>query len=117
RHPDVLKLQQQISQWEALKQNVETPMASSQKGQAYADIAGPASQPALIDVDSRLKAVRAEIENDKQEVDKLRKGIEASQSRLRITPVREQQVTDVTRSYENSRQYYRASLKKKLDSD
>src|SRR5216684_9132983 len=27
RHPDVLKLQQQINQWEALKQNVETPMA------------------------------------------------------------------------------------------
>jgi len=117
RHPDVLKLQQQINQWEALKQNVETPVASSQKGQAHADIAGPASQPALIDVDSRLKAVRAEIENDKQEVDKLRKGIEAIQSRLRITPVREQQMADVTRNYENSRQYYQSLLQKKLESE
>jgi len=119
RHPDVLKLRQQIDQWEALKQNVETPVTTSQKDQAHADIdiAGPASQPALIDVDSRLKAVRAEIENHHQEVEKLRKGIDAVQSRLRITPMREQQMAEVTRNYENSRQYYQSLLQKKLESE
>src|SRR5437879_5505602 len=91
RHPDVLKIRQQIDQWEALKQNVETPVYTSQKGhdQDDIDMAGPASQPALIDVDSRLKAVRAESEHPHQEVEKLRKGIDAVQSRLRITPMRE----------------------------
>src|SRR2546425_6193141 len=117
RHPDVLKLRQQIDQWKALKQNVETPVAPSQKDQAHADIDGPASQPALIDVDSRLKAVRAEIENHHQEVEKLRKGIDAVQSRLRITPMREQQMAEGTRNYENSRQYYQSLLQKKLESE
>src|SRR3989454_10541602 len=35
RHPDVLKLRQQIDQWEVLKQNVQTPVASFQKVQTH----------------------------------------------------------------------------------
>ena len=117
RHPDVLKLRQQIDQWEALKQNLERPAGGSQNVQANADSTTFAGQPALIDVESRLKAVEAEIENDKKEVDKLQKDIEEIQSRLRVTPVREQQLSEVTRNYENSRQYYQSLLQKKLDSE
>ena len=117
RHPDVLKLQQEIAQWETLKQDVEASPAGSQKGQAGTDIAERAGQPALIDVDSRLKAVTAEIENDKREVDKLRKRIEVIHSHLSLTPMREQQLAEVTRNYENSRQYYQSLLQKKLESE
>lgn len=116
-HPDVLKLRQHIHQWEALRQNVQKSAGSSQKVPANTDIAGLAGQPALIDVDSRLKAVGAEVETDKQEVDKLRKDIEAIHLRLRITPVREQQLSEVARNYENSRQYYQSLLQKKLESE
>src|SRR3989454_3710750 len=117
RHPGVLKLQQEIAQWETLKQDVEASPAGSQKGQAGTDIAERVGQPALIDVDSRLKAVTAEIENDKREVDKLRKRIEVIHAHLSLTPMREQQLAEVTRNYENSRQYYQSLLQKKLESE
>src|SRR5207302_4220181 len=116
RHPDVLNLQQEIAQWETIKQDLAAAPAGCQKGQAGTDIAERASQPALIDVDSRLQAVTAEIENDKREVDKLRKRIEVIHSHLSLTPMREQQLAEVTRNYENSRQYDQSLLQKKLES-
>src|SRR5207245_9127471 len=95
-HPDVMQRQQEIAQCETIKQDVEASPAGSQKGQAGTDIAERAGQPALIDVDSRLKAVTAEIENDKREVDKLRKRSEVSHSHVTLTPMRAQQLPDVT---------------------
>ncbi len=110
RHPDVQKLREQIDQWKALKQNVEAAPAGFPEG------AGPTGNPALIEVDSRLKAVAAEIRDRKAEVEGLRKRIDQIQARLGLTPVREQQLAGVTRNYENSRKYYQSLLQKQLES-
>src|SRR5207245_4328105 len=48
---------------------------------------------------------------------KLRKRNEVIHSRLSLTPMREQQLAEVTRNYENSRQYYQSLLQKKLESE
>jgi uncharacterized protein involved in exopolysaccharide biosynthesis len=70
-----------------------------------------------MEVESRLKAVALEVQNRQKEADGLRSQIRDLQSRLSLTPVREQQLAEVTRSYENSREYYQSLLKKKLQSE
>lgn len=70
-----------------------------------------------MEIESRLKAVAVEVRNRQMEADKLRNRVQEFQSRLSLTPVREQQLAEVTRAYENSREYYQSLLKKKLQSE
>ena len=111
KHPDVVRLQEQISEWEKLKKRAAD---SSNGSQAATDVV---DQPALAEVDSRLKAIEAEISNDKQQADKIRKQIGEVQTRLSLTPVREQQLAEVTRNYQNSRENYQSLLDKELQSE
>ena len=46
----------------------------------------------------------------------LRQQIGVYQSRLNLTPLREQELAEVTRNYENSRQNFQSLLQKKLQS-
>lgn len=127
QHPDILKLKEKISQWETLRQQLSAEPASSQKkadqasgqkkDEAHAAAAAATPDPALIEVESRLKAVALEIQDGQKEVDALRTRIGEFQSRLNLTPVREQQLAEVTRAYDNSRQYYQSLLQKKLQSE
>jgi polysaccharide chain length determinant protein (PEP-CTERM system associated) len=111
KHPDVVRVQKQIAEWEQLKKRVvETP--SDSKGTPEV-----ADQPALAEVDSRLKAIEVEIGNNKQQVEKLRKQIDNVQGRLSLTPVREQQLAEVTRNYQNSRENYQSLLEKEMQSE
>jgi polysaccharide chain length determinant protein (PEP-CTERM system associated) len=111
KHPDVIKVQKQIVEWEQLKKRVEDTASDSK------DAHEAASQPALAEVDSRLKAIDVEIANNKQQAEKLRKQIDEVQSRLSLTPVREQQLAEVTRNYQNSRENYQSLLDKELQSE
>src|SRR5262249_38650132 len=65
---------------------------------------------------SQLKANELEITNRKQEVKALENQIEQYQARLNLTPIREQQLTDVARNHEQSRANYESLLAKKLQS-
>ncbi|MBZ5700340.1 MAG: hypothetical protein LAN84_00675 [Acidobacteriia bacterium] len=116
QHPDVVRVKEQIAQWEELKKRAEKPSPASagQQTETATEISG---QPALAEVESRLKAIEAEISNNKQHAEKLRKQIEGVQGRLSLTPVREQQLAEVTRNYQNSRQYYQSLLEKELESE
>lgn len=111
RHPDVLRLKQQIAKLQSDKTQTDTPSADSGRGQSAAD------QPAIAEVDSRLKAVEAEITNNKEQAGKIRRQIEEVRGRLGVTPVREQQLAEVTRNYENSREHYQSLLQKELESE
>ncbi len=113
-HPDIVKLKEEIAQREALKKRQEAEQASGQNGAASP---GATADPAFIEVESRLKAVVIEIQDRQKQADELRTRIREFQSRLNLTPVREQQLAEVTRAYENSRQYYQSLLQKKLQSE
>lgn len=117
-HPDVLRLKGQIAQWEKVKKRNDDAAAAAQSGNGDGAASGDAAtQPALAEVESRLKAIEAEIANSKQQAEKLRKQSADVQSRLSLTPVREQQLAEVTRNYQNSRENYQSLLQKELESE
>jgi protein tyrosine kinase modulator len=115
-HPDVVRVKEEISQWEELKKKgADSPAPATGTG-ATEEATAPADRPALAEVESRLKAVEVEIANDKQRADKLNHQLEEVRGRLNLTPVREQEIADVTRDYQNSREYYQSLLQKESES-
>ncbi len=116
-HPDVDKLKDQIAEWTARQKGLETEPVGTPGGDTQGAAATPVREPAVAEIDSRLKATQAEIENYKRGIKELQSRIATFQSRLNLTPLREQQLAEVTRNYENSRQNYQSLLQKKLQSE
>jgi uncharacterized protein involved in exopolysaccharide biosynthesis len=71
----------------------------------------------LAEVESRLKVNKAEIDDYQESAKKLRGRIDDLESRLNLTPLREQQLAEVNRNYENSKQNYQSLLQKKMQSE
>jgi succinoglycan biosynthesis transport protein ExoP len=115
KHPDVDNLKDQIAQWDAIRQRLETQKKPEQAGGKPAEVY--AGDPATADVDSRLKATRVEIDSDQAQIKDLHRKITDEQSRLNLTPLREQQLAEITRDYDNSKQNYQSLLQKKLQSE
>jgi uncharacterized protein involved in exopolysaccharide biosynthesis len=67
-----------------------------------------------MEVESQLKAIKVEIENRQRAVQDLQNRIGEYQGRLNMTPVREQQMAELTRNYDQSRKNYE-QLEAKLD--
>lgn len=117
QHPDVVRLKEQISQWEQRKQRSAQSASTAKTNSSDSAAHTAADQPALAEVESRLKALEVEIANSNQQAEKLRKQIDDVRSRLSLTPVREQQLAEVTRNYQNSHEYYQSLLQKELESE
>jgi succinoglycan biosynthesis transport protein ExoP len=98
KHPDVVRLTKEISDWEATVQRLKTaPMANAE-------------------VDSRLKATLAEVETERRESNELRRRIREVQGQLSQIPVREQEMAELTRQYDNAKANFQSLLQKKLGS-
>jgi len=119
RHPDVLKIDRQIAESEALLERLaKAPKASEgEKGQAAGASGGVQGDTSLAQLNSQLEANRLEIANLSEEQKRLKSQIEQYQSRLNLTPVREQQLTDLLTNYELAKQNYADLLKKKTESE
>ena len=65
-----------------------------------------------MEVESQLKANKVEIENRQHSIQDLQKRIGEYQGRLNMTPMREQQMAELTRNYEQSRKNYEELLAK-----
>jgi succinoglycan biosynthesis transport protein ExoP len=117
RHPDVDKVRDQIAGWEQSRKQLEQKPDSAPPAGASAATISSLETPAAAEVESRLKATQAEIENYQSEAKHLRERMADLQSRLNLTPLREQQLAEVSRNYENSRQNYQSLLQKKLQSE
>jgi protein tyrosine kinase modulator len=117
RHPDVDKVRDQIAGWEQSRKLLEQNPDSAPSAEASAVTIPSTETPAVAEVESRLKATQAEIENYQSEAKHLRERMADLQSRLNLTPLREQQLAEVNRNYENSRQNYQSLLQKKLQSE
>ncbi len=114
KHPDVLALKDQIAEWEGRARGADPAPAGGKPGPSQI---GEPGDPNLIEVESRLKAVDAQIVAEQKEAADLRRRSRDLQNRLNVTPVREQQLAEVTRNYENSRQAYQSLLQKKMQSE
>jgi polysaccharide biosynthesis transport protein len=129
RHPDVRKLKDQIAETEKLKAKINAAMkeaASTKRGsddnqdtasavpQSREDLR---SMSPMMEIESQLKANRLEGENRKKEIERLKSSITQFQGQLNQTPLREQQLADLTRDYDQSRANYESLLAKKNQSE
>jgi uncharacterized protein involved in exopolysaccharide biosynthesis len=71
----------------------------------------------MVELESQLKVNRIETANRQRTIQDLRARVGEYQARLNRAPVREQQLTDLTRGYDQSRANYDSLLKKKNDSE
>ena len=120
RHPDVRKLKQQIAETEATRDRIIADLKA--KDSVPAD---PNAANAIIEVDpsspaaqlqGQIQSNRIEIASRERAVTDLKAKVVDYQARLNQEPVREQQLSDLTRGYEQSKANYDELLKKKNES-
>jgi polysaccharide biosynthesis transport protein len=125
RHPDVRKLEEQIAKTEKMRDQIAADLkAKASAAQAdptatnatqnAADTRDPSSP--MMQLQGQLQANRVEIANRQQGIAELKTKVTDYQARLNQEPVREQQLSDLTRGYEQSKANYDELLKKKNES-
>jgi|SRR5580658_29874 succinoglycan biosynthesis transport protein ExoP len=124
RHPDVRKLKDQIAQTEKMRDQLIAGLSTKngEEGSA-ANAANPVGQgtdPAqvslLAPIQSQLRSNQLEITNREHSVTALKAKVDDYQARLNQEPIREQQLADLTRGYEQSQANYDALSKKTNES-
>jgi polysaccharide chain length determinant protein (PEP-CTERM system associated) len=120
-YPDVRKVKDQIAKTERMRQQVQNDLKASaakntdaSDGASYtsAKDAGP-----VLELQSQLKANQIEIHNRQQAIKNLEARISLYQAHLSDAPIREQQLAELNRGYEQSKADYDALFKKKNDSE
>jgi uncharacterized protein involved in exopolysaccharide biosynthesis len=125
RHPDVRKVKEEIVKREKLRDqmlaSLKAKTNSAQKGDPNAsassetaDLKDPSSP--MMQLQSQLQANRVEVANRERGIADLKAKVTDYQARLNQEPVREQQLSDLTRGYEQSKANYDDLLKKKNES-
>ena len=117
RHPDVEKLQDEIADWEQKRKQLEGKQDDTTPKDPSVNPATRAPSVSLAEVESRLKVTTAEIDDYQESGKKLRARMDDLEKRLNLVPMREQQLAEVNRNYENSRQNYQSLLQKKMQSE
>ncbi len=123
-HPDVIALKEKIANTEKLKKDLEAEIASHPDADKAKNGADPTmaaevqrgSTTPMMQVQSQIKAINLEIENDGQRVKDLESQISSYRSRLNLTPQTEQQLADISRGYEESKANYNSLLQKQNQS-
>jgi succinoglycan biosynthesis transport protein ExoP len=122
RHPDVRKVKEQIAKTEKMRDQIVASLktkaaAAADPNAAAADAADvrDASSP-MVQLQGQVQANRVEIANRERSVAELEAKVTGYQARLNQEPVREQQLSDLTRGYDQSKANYDELLKKKNES-
>jgi succinoglycan biosynthesis transport protein ExoP len=122
RHPDVRKVKEQIAKTEAMRDQLlesmktKGPDATVDGADSASNHVDPIQSPILAQVQSQLRANQLEITNREHAVATLKAKVDDYQGRLNQEPVREQQLADLTRGYDQSKANYDDLLKKKNES-
>lgn len=121
RHPDVVRLKQEIAATEKLKaQASPTIKSSATSDDTGSSLAGGAADTqqvaAVVQIESQAKANELDITNRKNEIKKIEADIESYQQRLNLTPAREQELTAITRDHDQSLANYESLLAKRNQS-
>lgn len=125
RHPDVRKVREQIAKAEIMKQQITADLKAKASAPATDDNSTiiPRSDAEIremspmAELGSQLKVNRIEIVNREHALEELKGKIAEYQARLNREPVREQQLAELTRNYDQSRANYDTLLKKRNDSE
>jgi|SRR5579859_2451327 len=112
RHPDVRKLKDQIAKTQRMRELA----AEAGSGDGGVNNAAATQPSALAQLQSQLQSNQVEIANRERSIAELKGKVNEYQSRLNQEPVREQQLADLTRGYEQSKANYDDLLKKKNES-
>jgi polysaccharide biosynthesis transport protein len=116
-HPDVRKVEQQIAETEKTKAKLAASLnaaaANSQQDSSATSSNGDMS---LAQLESQLKANQIETANRERSLATLQAKINDYQGRLGQAPIREQQLADLSRGYEQSKANYDDLMKRKNSS-
>jgi polysaccharide chain length determinant protein (PEP-CTERM system associated) len=122
-HPDVRKLKEQIAKTEKMRDQALADLKNgagatpSDKDTSADRGNGDPTQASLVaQLQGQLKANQVEMANREQSIAGLKEKVNDYQARLNTEPVREQQLADLTRGYEQSKANYDDLLKKKNQS-
>jgi succinoglycan biosynthesis transport protein ExoP len=123
QHPDIRSLKVEIAKTERMRSELSAELknknnggSQSEKGAAAADPADVAQNAPILQLESQLQANKTEIVNRQQSIAGLQVKINDYQARLNDEPVREQQLADLTRGYDQSKANYDGLLKKEIES-
>jgi polysaccharide biosynthesis transport protein len=125
RHPDVRNVKEQIAKTEKIRQQLLMDLKAGKSVSAADNTAqSSANDPVtengtpspIAQIKSQLRVNELEISNRNHSILELKNKIADYQVRLNEEPVREQQLADVTRGYDQSKAIYDDLLKKKNDS-
>jgi polysaccharide biosynthesis transport protein len=108
RHPDVVRLRDQISKAEKLRVQMEGDLVNAKRNQG----ANGQQPPSIAHIESELKAAELEIKDHKGEIADFQAQIQDYQARLNSTPLREQRLVELSRDYDQARTYYESLLTK-----
>ena len=121
KYPDVVKIDQEIKQTQQLLTAATASKPAPSKGgndQQSSKTTEPARKdPAMAQLNSQLEANRIEKENDLAEEKRIQSQIEEYEHRLNLTPVREEQLSELMRGYDEAKRHYDELLSKKKDSE
>lgn len=122
RHPDVRQLREQIAEAEKQRDQLiatlktNSPSKTSEQSNSLPPDSDPTQESMLLEVQSQLQSNQLEVRNREHSVAALKAKIEDYQTRLNQEPIREQQLADLTRGYDQSKANYDDLLKKKNES-
>jgi uncharacterized protein involved in exopolysaccharide biosynthesis len=123
-HPDIVALKDEIGKTEALRKQNEAEIASNQQtgkspnaiDLSAADGVQRGSPTAIMQLQSQLKANQLEIQNEQQHAKDLEVQTTVYQGRLNLTPETEQELTVVSRGYDEAKFNYNSLLQKQTQS-
>lgn len=122
QHPDVRKMKEQIAQTEKMRQQLlaslkdKASTTDGNEGNVASQSLDPTQSQMLLQVQSQYRSNQLEITNREHSISALKAKIDGYQAKLNQEPIREQQLADLTRGYEQSKANYDDLLKKKNES-
>ncbi|MGC2057376.1 MAG: hypothetical protein WA653_03890 [Candidatus Sulfotelmatobacter sp.] len=124
RHPDVRKVKEQIAETEKTRDRIMADLKAKASAPADPDAPTTSADPSamtdasspMVQLQGQLQGNRIEVANREHAVADLKNKVVDYQARLNQEPVREQQLSDLTRGYEQSKANYDELLKKKNES-
>jgi len=120
KYPDVVKVNEQISETEALlaaSAQAPKPTKDGTVPENSKPVRTVESNATIAQVRSQLEANRLEIQNASEDAKQKEAQIADYQRRLNLTPVREAQMAELVRDYDQSKRYYDDLSSKKTQSE
>lgn len=118
-HPDVKKLKDTIAKMEQMQkdtQDTKSQDASDDSEKKTATASELTAMTPVMQIQSQMKANKLEIQTREAQIAKLEAKVNEYQARLNATPVRQQELSDIMRNYDESKKNYDTLLGKTMQS-